>query len=159
MSFSNATTQFQIGLAVGDIQSIREMAIITRIALQIQQVLEVEFSLPKIFRKSSMIHEETVYPNMPQTKRCKLFRWCAYTPFGKLFYYIFNMDEAAAEKDLDLANDDEEEEEADIAKVKKMLEARDKTIQQLQTLLESMNAKFDKLSSDFSDLRQEVAKK
>lgn len=70
---------FQIGLAVDDIKSIQQQAMLKRLALQVEQVMEVEQLVPERFRRRWMICQETVYPN-----RQLGLRWLA----AKLFAFM-----------------------------------------------------------------------
>ncbi|XP_076357640.1 transient receptor potential cation channel subfamily A member 1 homolog isoform X2 [Tachypleus tridentatus] len=57
-----------VGLAVDDIKSVQEHAVLARLAMQVDLVLNVENILPGIFRRHCIRQKSTIYPNAWKTK-------------------------------------------------------------------------------------------
>ncbi|XP_022241901.1 transient receptor potential cation channel subfamily A member 1 homolog isoform X2 [Limulus polyphemus] len=57
-----------VGLAVDDIKSVQEHAALTRLAMQVDLVLNVESILPIIFRRHCIQQKQTCYPNAWKTQ-------------------------------------------------------------------------------------------
>lgn len=53
----------QVGLAVDDIKSVQDTAVLKRFAMQIELVLEIEQVAPEFFRRRWIISKETKRPN------------------------------------------------------------------------------------------------
>ena len=54
---------FQVGLAVDDIKSVQDNAMLSRLAMQVDLNLNVEKMLPDFIRRRFIIRQETVWPN------------------------------------------------------------------------------------------------
>ena len=78
-------TNLMVGLAVDDIKAVLDQAVMTRISMQVNLVIDVEKSLPRTFRIKYLPGEKLIYPN-------KEFKWYA----GALTSHITRMEEIEA---------------------------------------------------------------
>ncbi|XP_031565445.1 transient receptor potential cation channel subfamily A member 1-like [Actinia tenebrosa] len=69
-----------IGLAVGDIDNIRQHAVVERYIMQIEHLIELEESLPMWILRRLRIKEHVEYPNQPKGLVTKL--WDAFCSLG-----------------------------------------------------------------------------
>ena len=56
-----------VGLAVDNIQSVQEKAVLERLAMQVRLNLDVERMLPTFLHRKYIIRNEEVYPNKPKS--------------------------------------------------------------------------------------------
>lgn len=56
-------TNLMVGLAVDDIKAVLDQAVMKRVSMQVNLVIDVEKSLPRRFRQKFMESEKTIYPN------------------------------------------------------------------------------------------------
>lgn len=63
-----------MGLAVDDIKSVQTKAVLKRLAMRAELILEMEFIAPEFIRKKFMIGHETVLISQPVPLLTRLFR-------------------------------------------------------------------------------------
>ena len=56
-----------VGLAVDNIQSVQDKAVLERLAMQVRLNLDVERMLPTFLHKKYIVKGEKVYPNKPES--------------------------------------------------------------------------------------------
>jgi len=54
---------FKVGLAVDDIKTVQDNAMLSRLAMQVNLTLDVEKMLPDFWRRRFVVRQETVRPN------------------------------------------------------------------------------------------------
>ena len=60
---SQSLSHPQVGLAVDDIKSVQDNAMLSRLAMQVNLNLDVERMLPDCLRRRFVVRKETVWPN------------------------------------------------------------------------------------------------
>ena len=55
--------KFQVGLAVDDIKTVQDNAVLSRLAMQVTLILDVERILPDCIRRRFIVKQQTIYPN------------------------------------------------------------------------------------------------
>ena len=89
-------TNLMVGLAVGDIQAVLDKAVMERITMQVNLILDVEKGFPKCLKRRFLMSEKTVYPN-------REYKW--YTKI--MMSHITNMEQIEEAVGLDSKDDDQ----------------------------------------------------
>ena len=64
MSILLPKISFKVGLAVDDIKTVQDNAVLSRLAMQVTLNLDVERMLPDFIRRRFIVKKQTLYPNV-----------------------------------------------------------------------------------------------